>query len=123
MSAALNKAWHLLLQNGRCVLCGEPLFLELSPHAHGGPTFEHKTPQNAGGAFGRFNRALSHRECNQWRGDRAVLSCVRPPALNVAAPEGRRPLVPMSGIWFSHFRLPLTDPRWRRGSDSTGLRT
>lgn len=112
-SALLEKAWHLLMQNGRCVMCGEALFLLCHPQGHGGPTFEHKVPQNKGGAFGRSNRALSHCECNRWRGDRTVLTCVRPaPMITGGSRENRRGLVPMSGVWYSHFRLPLGDPRW-----------
>lgn len=107
-----DKLWAFLMQNGRCVLCGEAVFVDRDPHAYGGPTFEHKVPVSHGGAAWRRNRALSHSECNHQRGDRADLKCVRPSEAPSIPETGRRPFVPMNGIWYSHFRLPVEDHRW-----------
>jgi 5-methylcytosine-specific restriction endonuclease McrA len=108
------RLWSLLMQNGRCLLCGEAIFIEQDPHSYGGPTIEHKVPVNRGGAAWRQNQALSHHECNRWRGDRLLLKCSRPPQDGPRARENRRGLVPVSGIWYSHFRLPVEDRRWEQ---------
>lgn len=112
LRAEMMKAWLHLRQNGRCVLCGESIDLSVPRHAYGSATFEHVIPKLLGGATGRSNLALSHKECNHWRGARRVLRCVRPPLLDVVTERGRRRLVPMCGIWYSHFRLPPGDWRW-----------
>jgi hypothetical protein len=109
-----EKLWSFFMQGGRCLLCGEPLFIDQAPHSYGGPTIEHKVPINKGGAAWLRNRAISHHECNKWRGDRSVMKCARP-GNEVSERAGRRPLVPVPGIWYSHFRLPLEDPRWNGG--------
>jgi len=112
LPAKLLKAWLHLRQNGRCILCGEALDLSIPRHAYGSVTFEHVLPRLLGGSVGRSNLALSHKECNHWRGARRILRCVRPPLLETVTQRGRRPLIPMCGIWYSHFRLPLGDRRW-----------
>ena len=114
LDLATLKAWLHLRQNGRCLLCGEALDLSISRGAYGSVTFEHVLPKLLGGAKGRSNLALSHKECNHWRGSRRLLRCVRPAWLESVSERGRRPLVPMCGIWFSHFRLPIGDRRWGR---------
>jgi hypothetical protein len=118
MSAATkrqhDKWWSFFLQNGRCILCGGALCIEADPHTYGGPTFEHKVPVSHGGAAWRQNRALSHHECNGARGGRSTLKLLRPEQHpgKVVDERGRRRLVPMCGIWYSHFRMPPEDPRW-----------
>jgi 5-methylcytosine-specific restriction endonuclease McrA len=110
----VEKLWLLLMQNGRCILCGEPIFTDLPVHTYGAPSVEHKIPINKGGAAWLRNLALSHDECNKWRGDRTVMKCVRPPKPSPPERGSRRPLVPVPGIWYSHFRLPVEDPRWEK---------
>lgn len=108
----VDRFWAFFLQGGRCILCGEPIDMSLPVHTYGSPTFEHKTPLSLGGAAWRYNLAISHYECNCHRGARLGLKFIRPEKEPIPLEPGRRPLVPMCGIWHSHFRLPVTDPRW-----------
>lgn len=125
MTSAKNKKkrekwWSYFLQNGRCILCGEPIFLDADAHSYGGPTIEHKVPVSAGGAAWRHNRGLSHHECNRARGDRRTLQLLRPePPDTPHERQNRRGLVPMCGIWYSHFRLPIEDGRWEQSRDTS----
>lgn len=110
-----DKFWAFFLQGGRCLLCGEAVFMDRAPHSYGGPTVEHKVPVNHGGAAWRRNRAISHYECNCLRGPRLSLRIVRPSEREGLTLPGRRtPLVPMNGIWYSHFHLAVEDARWER---------
>lgn len=111
----VERAWHILMQNGRCVICGEPLFLDVPHLSYGGFSWEHKVPRSHGGSNGRMNAAGSHRECNQQRRNSAKLKGVRPPAEPEPPKErkNRNPVVLAPNIWWSHFKLPLEDKRWR----------
>lgn len=111
------KAWLHLLQNGRCILCGEAIHLELPRGAYGAPTFEHLNPRTKGGTDSRYNLGLSHAECNHHRGTRLTLKFVRPEQSPIALEPGYRTLVPFPGIWHSHFKLPIWDPRWERSHE------
>jgi len=51
-----------VLQGGRCFLCGEPV--------GGKATFDHLIPQAYGGVDEPSNVVLTHRRCNQKKGDR-----------------------------------------------------
>lgn len=101
------------MQGGRCILCGEPILMEGKPTEYGSPSVEHKIPISHGGAAWRRNLALSHRECNHLRGPRLSLKVVRPPETE-SPDDCRRRVVPLNGIWHSHFRLPVEDHCWER---------
>lgn len=72
------KAWLFFRQNGRCILCGEPMSLDTPRHEYGSVTFEHVEPRVKGGAKGRSNLAVSHWECNRLRRDERRLKLFRP---------------------------------------------
>lgn len=105
--AEIRKAWHVLMQNGRCLLCGEPLFLTLPTRTFGAFSFEHKLPRCAGGEDHRRNLAGTHHECNKGRLDRLILKRFRPehPVRYPREFEGDRRVVRSHGIWWSHFKL------------------
>lgn len=65
-------------QNGCCWLCGEPLDLFLPAHAIGSASWEHIIPASSGGSDGWRNMALTHYECNRWRGKRFIFKVERP---------------------------------------------
>lgn len=108
------KLWLFFMQNGRCVLCGEPLRMDVGRFAYGGLSIEHKLPRAHGGTDSRFNLAASHRECNQLRKDGLSTKCVRPAEHETPAYFGRKPLVVAPNVWWSHFRMPLDSTRWRK---------
>jgi hypothetical protein len=93
----VEKLWHVLMQNGQCVICGEPIFMDRPTHTYGAFSFEHKVPRNHGGSNRRTNIAASHNECNKARGNRATLKLVRPPTEFV----GPKPLTPRRIVWYA----------------------
>ena len=55
---------------GVCLLCGEPMRLDLPGTPPDGPTLEHIIPVSRGGhPTDRRNQAASHLRCNRARGD------------------------------------------------------
>lgn len=70
--------WHLLMQDGRCVLCGQGFDLSAAVNAYGAISREHKQPASKGGKDGRRNLSLSHYECNRARGNSERLRLTRP---------------------------------------------
>lgn len=58
---------------GICLLCGEPMRLDLPGTHPDGPTLEHIIPVSRGGhPTDRRNQAASHLRCNRARGDRLL---------------------------------------------------
>lgn len=112
MTDAPLKLWLFFMQNGRCILCGEPLDLRRGRFSYGGFSYEHKVPRAVGGTDSRFNLAGSHRECNQQRRDEMKLKYARPAEHESPASFGRLPLVVAPNVWWSHFRMPPESKRW-----------
>ncbi len=73
-----RRLWHVLMQGGRCIVCGEPLFPGIVPPKWGGLSNEHKVPRIHKGSNERANLAASHHECNRFRADRVALHRLRP---------------------------------------------
>lgn len=64
---------------GICLLCGEPMRLDLPGTHPDGPTLEHIIPVSRGGhPTDRRNQAASHLRCNVARGDRLLSEMPRP---------------------------------------------
>lgn len=64
---------------GVCLLCGEPMRLDLPGTHPDGPTLEHIIPVSRGGhPTDRRNQAASHLRCNVARGDRLLSEMPRP---------------------------------------------
>jgi 5-methylcytosine-specific restriction endonuclease McrA len=59
------KVWMWLRQDGKCLLCGEPIDMTIPRNHYGGASTEHKRPVVRGGNNGRGNLALTHWECNR----------------------------------------------------------
>lgn len=83
------KVWMWLRQDGKCLLCGEPIDLTIPRNRYGAASTEHKRPVVRGGNNGRGNLALTHWECNKRRGSGTWLKQTRP------APDDQ--IVPYSG--------------------------
>jgi 5-methylcytosine-specific restriction endonuclease McrA len=73
------KVWMWLRQDGKCLLCGEPIDLIIPRNRYGAASTEHKRPMVRGGQNGRDNLAVTHWECNKRRGSGTWLKQVRPP--------------------------------------------
>lgn len=90
------KVWMWLRQDGKCLLCGEPIDLTIPRNRYGGASTEHKRPVVRGGNNGRGNLALTHWECNKRRGSGTWLKQMRPPPNEPIMPYcgGIRPAQP-----------------------------
>lgn len=75
----LAKVWMWIRQDGKCLLCGEPIDLTIPRNQYGAASVEHKWPVSRGGTNGSQNRALTHWECNKRRGTGMWLKQTRPP--------------------------------------------
>ncbi len=104
--------WHLLRQNGRCLLCGEALFLEVKPPKYGGVSREHKIPKVHGGTESMSNIGASHCECNFARGNSLSLRRFRPPR-GGTQPHGRKWRAQLftaspAGLWWTQRATPFS---------------
>lgn len=72
------KVWMWLRQDGKCLLCGEPIDLSILRNRYGAASVEHKRPVSKGGTNSPQNRALTHWECNKKRGTGTWLKQARP---------------------------------------------
>lgn len=74
-----RRTQAIAASGGVCLLCGEPMRLDLPGTHPDGPTLEHVIPVNRGGhPTDPRNLSASHLRCNSARGDRLLSEMPRP---------------------------------------------
>lgn len=111
VSIDVRLLWHLLRQNGRCLVCGDALIPGVKPPRYGGMSREHKVPKIHGGSDAMANIGASHSECNLYRGERMSLRWLRPepPSGQKAGRKWRSQLLTTSpgGLWWTQRKIDL----------------